>query len=89
MVTTSDDLGEADDSGDQLEEFVIEGVSLDDLDEGGDGVEAVGGKDDAIVSRPRPVLCCLQKPEELDDRVPLGHAAEELTRGGVADLLTS
>ena len=62
MVTTPDDLGEADDSGDQLEEFVIE-----------------GGEDDAIVSRPRPVLCCLQKPEELDDRVPLGHAAEELT----------
>ena len=79
MVTTSDDLSEANDSGDQLEEFVIEGVSLDDLDEGGDGVEAVGGEDDAIVSRPRPVLCRLQKPEELDDRVPLGHAAEELT----------
>ena len=71
MVTTSDDLGEADDSGDQLEEFVLEGVSLDNLDEGGDGVEAVGGEDDAIVSRPRPVLCRLQKPEELDDRVPL------------------
>ena len=64
-------------------------LSLDDLDEGGDGVEAVGGEDDAIVSRPRPVLCRLQKPEELDDRVPLGHAAEELTRGGVADILTS
>ena len=39
----------------------------------------MGGENDAIVSRPRPVLCRLQEPEELDDRVPLGHAAEELT----------
>ena len=64
-------------------------MSPDDLDEGRDGVEVVAGEDHAVVGWPRPVLGRLQQSEELDDCVSLGDAVEELTRGGVADILAS